>query len=71
MLRLNLPLLTQVRATVDPTRRAGSAAHHTATHLLQAALKQVLGEGVAQQGSFVQADRLRFDFNLPRGLEPA
>jgi len=62
--------LLQVRATVDPSRRAGSAAHHTATHLLQAALKQVLGEGVAQQGSLVQADRLRFDFNLPRGLEP-
>lgn len=51
-----------VDAHVDKKFRAGCQVHHSATHLLQRALKQVLGDHVTQCGSFVAADRLRFDF---------
>lgn len=51
-----------LRAEVDDRHRRGVRAHHTATHLLHASLRQVLGTSIVQAGSLVDANRLRFDF---------
>ena len=57
-----------VIAQVDRACRRRAQAHHTATHLLQAALKQVVDPGIGQAGSLVDFDRLRFDFHCPRAV---
>lgn len=66
----NLKVGQKVKVKIDLSKRALTSAHHTSTHLLQAALRKVLGPEVKQSGSLVAPDRLRFDFASIRGLTP-
>ena len=63
-LKVGAPLLLEV----DHARRGAIRANHSATHLLHEALRQVLGDHIAQRGSLVSADRLRFDFTHQKAI---
>ncbi len=57
-----------VKAQIDKNRRKNIARNHSATHLLHASLKQILGENITQKGSLVDSDKLRFDFTYDNNI---
>ncbi|MCK1394845.1 alanine--tRNA ligase [Bradyrhizobium sp. 1] len=65
-----LKLGTALQLEVDHSRRSSIRAHHSATHLIHEALRQVLGDHIAQRGSMVAPDRLRFDFVHQKPITP-
>ncbi len=65
-----LKLGAVLQLDVDHTRRSAIRANHSATHILHEALRQVLGDHIAQRGSLVSPDRLRFDFVHPKPITP-
>ncbi|WP_024512647.1 alanine--tRNA ligase [Bradyrhizobium sp. ARR65] len=65
-----LKLGTALQLDVDHARRTAIRRNHSATHLLHEALRQVLGDHIAQRGSLVAPDRLRFDFAHPKPITP-
>ncbi|MGJ4962588.1 alanine--tRNA ligase [Bradyrhizobium sp. HKCCYLRH3061] len=65
-----LKLGTALQLDVDHGRRSAIRANHSATHILHEALRQVLGDHIAQRGSLVSPDRLRFDFVHPKPISP-
>jgi alanyl-tRNA synthetase len=71
LVRGDLKVGDAVELEVDHQRRAGNRVHHSATHLVHEALRQVLGGHVVQKGSLVEPNRLRFDFSHPKPIDDA